>query len=83
MSRHRTRDVVKIRRPSASGLELVGGFVEWGITGSAGVDAGFGHVLVVFASEGGFSAFLTDDTELFLAMLAFCIDRRIGRGRTS
>ena len=48
------------------------GFIEWGVTGSAGVDAGRGHVLVVFAGEGGFGAFLADDTELLFAVLACC-----------
>jgi hypothetical protein len=64
MSRYRTRDIVKVRRPSASGLELVGGFVEGSVAGGAGVDAGFRHVLVVFAGEGSFGSFFTEDAEL-------------------
>lgn len=70
MSCHRTGDIVKIRRPSTSGLEFVGGFVKGGVAGGAGVDALVWHVLVVFAGEGGFGALLADDTELLFDMLA-------------
>ncbi len=58
VSRHSAGDTVEICGPSTAGLELVGGFVERGITGGAGVDAGGGHMLVVFASVGGFGALL-------------------------
>jgi hypothetical protein len=70
MSPYRTGDTVKVRRPSASRLELVGGFVEGSIAGGAGVDAGFRHVLVVFAGEGSFGSFFSEDAELLFEILA-------------
>jgi hypothetical protein len=72
MSRHSTRNIVKVCRPSASGLELVRGSVERSVTGGAGIDTGFRHVLVVFAGEGSFGSFLTDNAELFWELLACC-----------
>ena len=39
VSRHSTRDGIKVRRPSAPGLELMRGLVERGIAASAIVDA--------------------------------------------
>jgi hypothetical protein len=42
------------------------GFVERRVTAGASVDAFVGIVLVVFASKWGFSALLSEDTELFL-----------------
>jgi hypothetical protein len=77
MSRYRTGDIIKVRRPSASRLELVGSFIEGSITGGAGVDAGFRHVLVVFADEGCFGSFFTEDAELLFEMLACCIDIKV------
>jgi hypothetical protein len=74
MSRYRTGDIVKVRRPSASRLEFVRGFVEGSITGGAGVDASFWHVLVVLAGEGRFGSFFTEDAELLFEMLACCFD---------
>ena len=65
MPRHRARDAIEIGGPSAAGLEFVGRFVQRRVTGGAGVDAVGGHVLVVDAGEGGFSALFTEDTELF------------------
>ena len=79
MSRYRTGDIVKVRRPSASGLEFVRGFVEGSIAGGAGVDAGFRHVLVVFAGEGSFGSFFTEDAELLFEMLACCFDIKVAR----
>lgn len=58
VSRHSAGDTVEICGPSTAGLELVRGLVERGIAGGAGVDAGGGHMLVVFASVGGFGALL-------------------------
>ena len=65
MSRHRTRNVIEIRRPATAGLELVGRFVERGIAAGAGVDAVRGCVLVIFAGEGRFGALFAEDAELF------------------
>jgi hypothetical protein len=70
MPRHSARNIVKVCRPSASGLELVGGFVEGSIAGGAGIDSGFRHVLVVFAGEGSFSTFFADNTELLLRFVS-------------
>ena len=64
VSRHSAGDVIEVRRPSAAGLELVGGFVERGVAGGAGVDALGGHVLVIFAGEWGFGALVAEDAEL-------------------
>lgn len=64
MPRHRTRERIEEGGPSTSGLELVVRAVERRVAGGAVVDAGAGHVLVVFAGEGGFGALPTDDTEL-------------------
>jgi hypothetical protein len=52
----------------------VRGFVEGSVAGGAGVDAGFRHVLVVFAGEGSFGSFFTEDAELLFEMLACCFD---------
>jgi len=64
VSRHSARDVIEVCRPSAAGLELVGCFVERGVTGGAGVDALGGHVLVIFAGEWGFGALVAEEAEL-------------------
>lgn len=55
--------VVK-RRPAAATVELVGRLVERCVAAAADVGAG-GFVIPVFASEGAFGAFLSDDV-LFL-----------------
>ena len=47
----------------------MGCFVEGCIAGGAGVDAAGGHVLVVFAGEGRFGTFFSDDAELFWGVL--------------
>lgn len=65
MSRHGAGDIVEVCGPSTAGFELVVGFVEGRVAGGAGVDAGFGHVLVVFARERRFGAFFADYAELF------------------
>ena len=56
---------VKVRGPSAAGLELVRGFVKWGAASGACVDAVAGIVLVVGAASGGFGALFAENTELF------------------
>ena len=65
MSRHSAWNRIEIGRPSAAGLEFVGGFVKRGVAAGAGVDAGGGHMFVVGASVGGFGAFFTEDAKLF------------------
>lgn len=65
VSRHRAGDTIEICRPSASGLELVRGFVQRSVAGGAGVGARGGHVFVIGPGVGGFRAFLTEDAELF------------------
>jgi hypothetical protein len=64
MSSHCARDAVEIRRPAAARVELVSGFVERRIAGSAGVDALLGVVLVKLSSAGGFSALFSENSEL-------------------
>lgn len=64
MPRHRAGDTIEVRRPSATTLELVARFVQGRGAGGAGVDAGAGHVFVVFAREGRFGAFFADHAEL-------------------
>jgi hypothetical protein len=59
------RERVEKRRPAAAGLELVGRFVERSGAAGAGVDAGGGHVFVIYASVGCFGPFLAEDAELF------------------
>ncbi len=61
---HSSRDVVEVCWPSAARLELMGSFVERGITTCAGVDARVRQVLVVFAASGHFSSLLSKDAEL-------------------
>jgi hypothetical protein len=69
MSFYGAWNAVKVGRPSTARLELLGGFVERGVAGSASVDTGLGHMLIISASEGGFGALLTEDTELFCSGL--------------
>lgn len=64
VSRHSARDIVEIRRPSATRLELVICFVERGVAASAGVDARLRHMLVVFADVWSFGSLLSENTEL-------------------
>jgi hypothetical protein len=64
VSGHGARHGVEEGRPSAAGLELVLGSVDGRIATGAGICAGGRGVLVVFAREGRFSAFLTEDAEL-------------------
>lgn len=68
MSCHSARYAVEVRRPATAGLKLVRCLVERGVAGCAGVDALFRHVLVIFASEGGFSALFSQDAELLCKM---------------
>ena len=65
MPRHGPRDRVEVRGPPAAGLEFVVGFVERGVAGGAGVDAGVGLVFVERVREGRFRAFFAEDAELF------------------
>jgi hypothetical protein len=65
VSCHCTRNAIEVCWPSAAGVELVGGFVEWGVASCAGIDALVGHVLVVFASKGSFGTLFAEDAELF------------------
>ncbi len=64
MPRHGARQRVEEGRPAAAGLELVVRAVQRRVAARAGVDAGRGHVLVVFADIGRFGALLTQDAEL-------------------
>ena len=75
MSRYRTRNSVKERRPSAAGLELLVGGVEWCAAGGAVVGAGGWVVFVVFAGKRCFSAFLADDAKLVYRLSASRISR--------
>lgn len=50
--------------PAAAGLEFVVGFVQSRAATGAVVDPRGWGMLVVFPSEGGFGAFLAEDTEL-------------------
>lgn len=61
---HSTRYRIPERRPSAPRIKLVIRFVKWRVAGAAGVDAGVGGVLVVFAAAGHFGAFLAEDAKL-------------------
>ena len=65
MPRHGTRNAVKVRRPPASGFELVRCAVQGRGAGGAAVGAGSGRVFVVGAGEGCFGSAGTEDTELF------------------
>jgi hypothetical protein len=64
VSGYRARHGVEECRPSAAGLELVLGSVDWCVAASAGICAGGRGVLVVFAGERRFGAFLTENAEL-------------------
>ena len=75
MPLHSTWNAVEIGRPTTAGFELVCGFVQRRIASSAGVDAGFGHVLVIFASEWRFGAFFADDAELFYVKYKYDIHK--------
>lgn len=66
MSRHGPRQGIKVRGPSAPGLELVGRLVEGRIAPRAVVDPLRREVLVVFARAGPFGALFAEDAELFL-----------------
>ena len=57
-------DIVEICGPSASGLELVTGFVERCIAAGTSVNTGFRHVFVIFARVGSFSSLVSEDAEL-------------------
>lgn len=63
--RHGAGDTIEVCGPPAARFELVSGFVKRGVAGGAGVDAGGGHVLVVFTGIRGFGALFAEDAELF------------------
>lgn len=65
VSRHCTRNRVKIGRPAAAGFELVRGLVERSGTGGACVDAARRHMLIVGACVGGLGALIAKNPELF------------------
>lgn len=65
MPRDCAGDAVEVRGPAATGLEFVVRLVEGCVACRARVDALAGHVLVVFAREGGFGALFAEDAELF------------------
>jgi len=81
VSRHRAGEAVEVRRPAAAGLELVVCFVQGCVTGSTGVDARAGHVLVVLAGEGRFGALFAEDPELFCVRVRIWCPTVKGRGR--
>jgi hypothetical protein len=64
VSGYGARHGVKEGRPSAAGLELVLGSVNWCVAAGASICAGGRGVLVVFAGEGRFGTFLTENAEL-------------------
>ena len=64
VSGHGARHGVEEGRPSAAGLELVLGSVNWCVAAGASICARGRGVLVVFAGEGRFGAFLTENAEL-------------------
>lgn len=64
MSSHCTGDGIKVRRPAATGFELVIGLVKRCITASAIVNA-FGRIVgVVVTTTGPLGSFFAEDTEL-------------------
>lgn len=73
MSRHSTWYAVEVSRPSATRFKFVACSVQGSVAGGASVDASFGHVLVIFASEWRFSAFFAYDAELFYKKCKFNI----------
>jgi hypothetical protein len=64
VSSYCARDIIEVRGPSATRLELVGSFVERGVAAGASIDASIGHVLVVYTGAGSFGALLSEDAEL-------------------
>lgn len=59
------RHAVKVRRPAASGFELVIGLIQRSLASCTGVDALLGVVLVKLAGARGLSALLPEDAKLF------------------
>lgn len=68
VSGHCTRHGIEERRPAAAGLELVLSSVDGRIAAGASVGARAWRVLVIFAGEGSFGAFLTENAELLCCM---------------
>ena len=64
MSSNRAGDVIEVRRPSATRLELLVGCVKGSVAGGTSVDARLSEVLVVFARASVFCALLPQDAEL-------------------
>lgn len=65
MSCNRTRNRVKVRRPSTPRLEFVICCIEGRVAARASVDALRGVVGVVFAGAGTLGTLLAEDAELF------------------
>jgi len=59
-----TRDAVKVGRPAAAAVELVGRLVQGRLAARARVHARGGLVLVELAGPGGLGALLAEDPEL-------------------
>jgi hypothetical protein len=65
MSGDGTGDAVEVRGPPTARFEFMVGLVQWCIAARAGVHAGRGLVLVIFACKWGFGTFFSEDAELF------------------
>lgn len=65
VSRHSSWNRIEEGGPSTARLELVVGLVERGVASSAGICTFVWVVLVVFAGEWCFCAFLSKDAKLF------------------
>lgn len=56
---------VEVCWPATARLELMSRLVQRGVAGGASVDAFFGHMLVIFASEWRLGALFSQNAELF------------------
>jgi len=65
MSRNSAWDVIEIRRPAATGLELLVCGIEGGIAAGASINTGGGCMFVVFTYVRRLGALLPEDTKLF------------------
>lgn len=61
---HGAGDAVEVRRPAASGLELVIGFVQWCLTSCTGVDALLRVVLIKLSRAWCLGALLPENSKL-------------------
>lgn len=71
MPRHRARNRIEIRGPTAARLEFVTGFIERGFTAGTGIYALRWVVRIVFASSSTLGTFLSKDSELFYSYGSF------------